>query len=284
MSSIAVFGTSGTLGKYVLESLSSDLVGDKIAYPIKAITTKDKSAESSDKVEYVQGDLIADADAIAEKLKGVDVIISLVKVEEDIIKGLEKVILAVKPKIYIPSEYGIYHQYVEGFAHPVLDVKAAHSETIRKAGIKTVEVITAFFRIPPVFLYAFTNHAGVDQQSKTVTYTDNKVIQFSTGKDIGNTISVIATTEPSKAEDVYFISSGSITVPELVAKLEKEQDTTYKVVEKSADDIIKGYEASGNDFVAFLFAAFAQGKSSTFKTTGNELVNPGESLWKWDSF
>lgn len=283
MTSIAVFGTSGVLGKYVLEALTSDLVANKIAYPIKAITTKDKSGESTDKLEYIQGDVATNPDAIAERLEGVDVIISLVKVEEAIIKGMEKIVISVKPKIYIPSEYGIYHKDVD-FSHPMLDIKARHSNATRKAGIKTVEVATAFFRIPPAYLYGFTNHAGIDQQSKTVIYSDNKTLEYSTGRDIANSLSVIATTDPSKVEDVYFISSGTLQVEDVVAKLEKEQNTKYEVIHKTKEEILNEYKASDNDFIKYLFAVFAQGKGTVWETSSNELVNPGESLWKWESF
>lgn len=290
MSSIAVIGTSGALGSYVLNSLQAPAFASKIQFPITAVTTKDKSSESTDKVKYVQIDL-SSSDA-AEKLKGTDVLISLVNPVPEITANVEKVVLALKPKLYIPSEFGLDLEAIpDDVAAGLAKTKIAHAKTVREAGIKTVKIITTFFRIPPVYLYGFLNYTGIDLENKVFTDVvgGNKRLQFTTGEDIGNTVAAIATSEPSKVADKYRVFSSERDVRDVLADFEKEKgkfELKEYPIEKFEEDF-KAERASGTDnFLNFLFYSWANGVSygAVFDSDEKELVNPGESLWKWGSW
>lgn len=288
MTSIAIFGLSGALGEPIIKSLTSSLRADKIKYPIKAVSTKDKLSESTDKVQYVQGDLLKDPEALAEQLKGTDVIISVVTGNPKVFDGMKKLVEIVKPKVYFPSEFGTdYFEVPDGESQYFLNAaKKVHAVEIEELGVKVVRVFTAFFRIPPVYLYAATGWIGIDQETKTVTYTDNDLVQYTTGEDIGNSVAVLATTEPSKLQGFYRIYSGTKTVKEIVEELEQQQGVKYKVEHKSPTELDKVYKEDPKDLIKYLFSSFSLGPGNGMVHAGDEkeLINPNQSIWKWGSW
>ncbi|EGV62439.1 hypothetical protein PSN45_001195 [Yamadazyma tenuis] len=293
MVSIAIVGTSGALGAPVLKALQEPLFADKIDFPIKAITTKDKSSESSDKVQYIQGDVTKDTSSLAEQLKNTDVFINLAHPDPAVLGGVEKLITTIKPKLYFPSDFGVdFNKPDAKTLHPIVRGKREHAQRLRDAGIKVVQVATNYFKIPPVFLTVFFGHVGLDVAGNTYTKVvdGNDKIQFSTASDIGRTVAAIATTDPSKVQDAYRVFSDEKPIAEVVAEKEKESGTEFKVNEIKVKDLhdqwLTQLEGKDPDFIAFLFQSWAAGVAggAIFETRDREVVNPGQSLWKWEKW
>lgn len=292
MTSIAIFGTSGCLGPAVLKELQDSKYDGKIQYPVKAITTQDKSKESNDKIQFIQGTISDPSNDLATQLKGTDIIISLTGPKPEILSGLETLIKAVKPKIYIPSEFGCENDKIPAEeSHPGNSIKTDHTNKV-KHDTKVVSIYNGFFRIPPIFLYGFVNHIGIDKEKKTVTYVGSEdcAFPFSTGVDIAKTIGYICTVDPSKVLPAYRIYSGMKKVKEVVEEAEKETGSKFdsKVIsaQEAKDSYLKTVKAGEPDFIGFLFSvAFAgPGKGVEFAQNEREVVNPGESSWKWSSW
>lgn len=288
---VAIIGLSGFLGKPTLEAFESDIFADKFTFPIKAITRSEKT--STEKVEYIT-DNLENTDSVAEKLKGTDVIISLLGANPSTFASLESVIKQVKPKIYIPSQFGTDIEAVESYASGFLTLKTQHSEAIRKAGIKVVDIITALFAVPGAFLFEIVGAVGIDVQARTVTYRGDPLSKFAISKlsDVGKSIASVASKDPSELPDKVRIFSEIITYKDVVENYEKSHNVKLTVSKTSAEEAKKEFQEklskgfNPSDFLFYVNAIIAQGVDGglLFSEDERDLVNPKESLWRWESF
>lgn len=293
MSKIAVFGLNGALGGPTLEALTSAPFAGKVAFPIKAITRTPQ--ESTDKVQYIKGDLTSDegVSALIEQLKDVDVIIELLNGNPTLDSAMEKIVGTVKPKLFIPSQFGTDLKATEKVFPGFLSSKEIHSANARKSGVKTVDVITSLFFTKGSFLDTLVQHAGIDPEEKTVTYygPENTQFSFSNTDDIGKAIAAIATLENKDVlPDVLHIHSGKITYKDVVKRWEaingvtlKSKSYTWEETQKLAKDTwATGFDPS--KFLLYLNLLIGIGEGLKFDQVDNELINPSESLFKWSSF
>ncbi|CAH6718237.1 hypothetical protein CLIB1444_01S02212 [[Candida] jaroonii] len=286
MVSIAIFGSGGQVGPSIIKAVSGPIFSSKFS-SIKVITSQDRSADSTDKVTYIKSDLDI---SLADELKSTDVIVSVLPAKEEVLSKLEPIIEAIKPKFYIPSEFGCEIPKIPSdVLSPILTAKVDHNARVEAKGIKVVKISTSFFRIPPVFLYAFTDTIGISQKDavvKVVGDYDSKYVDFSTADDIGNAVASIASTEPSKVLDTYRIRSGRISLKEVVAKIEAEQGKKYEIKQVELEDEKAELQKNLFNFPQALFVYFSLGedKGIVFSGDENELINPGQSLWKYNTW
>lgn len=292
--SIAVIGLNGFLGKPVVDAIESGKFDDKIQFPIKAVTRKEKPSTS--KIEYVVAQLDDEhIDDVAAKLKGTDVIIELVAPNPQLFLTLEKVAAKVQPKLYIPSQFGVDILQIDAYARGFLAIKTEHSTKLRESGLKVVDFVTGFFAEPGAFLYEIVGVAGIDPATKTITQRGSPDSKISITKlpDIGYSLVSLLTQDPATLPDTVRISSQVITLQDVIDKYEANHDVKLSVVKTiSKEDTLKDFQdrlAAGFNFADFFFylqAVATQGldKGVLFSEVHNELVNPGESLFKWGKF
>ena len=93
--------------------------------------------------------------------------------------------------------------------------------------------------------------------------------------------------------DTIRIASDRITTKDVIDRYSKDHNVELKVVsEQSAEDAKKEFAESlkagfdGGKFLWYLQVIAAQGldKGLLSSKLDNELVNPGESLWKWGKY
>lgn len=294
---IAVFGTSGFLGKPVLSAFESSYLADKIQLPVKAITTSSKDKSNTNTTSYVEGGDLTKEEAqkkIIDQLQGTDVIISLAGFDPQLSTALENIVKGIKPKLYIPSQFGTdivaTSEYLPGF----LEGKTQHSNNVRSAGIKVVDVITSLFAVEGSLLYEYVDLVGINTIDKTVTYAGSPQTKFAISKlsDIGHAVASLASIEPTKLPDTARIQSDEITYEDVVKKYQSTHNVNLEVKNISLDEILKQAQEKlnngfdGKDFLFYLNAIAAQGvdKGLSFSKTENELVNPGEKYWTWDKY
>lgn len=290
--SIAVFGLSGALGASTLEALQSSTFASKIQYPIKAFSRKEH--DSTNKVQYFKTDL-TNVDELIEILKGTDVIIDLLAVNPTAFAAVDKIVTSVKPKFFIPSQFGVDIEAVQKYAPGFLGLKSTRSKALREAGIKVVDVLTSYFAIPGSFLYEVVGVAGIDPktQSYNVKGDLDTEISVSTNSDIGKSLAALATTDVSTVPDIVKIYSEKVTIGKVVSTYEKDHDVKLKLTEtQTAEEALtefktvwaKGFDS--NKFLYYLHVVASQGvdKGANFGANQRELVNPGESLWTWGKF
>lgn len=294
MSKIAVIGLNGVLGSHALTALKSDAFASKVSFPVLAVTRDPSKYTSDEHVKYVGGDY-SNPDALAEQLKGVDVLVSVVGVNPELFQSLEKLVAAVKPKLYIPSQFGVDIDNALEVFPGFLGLKKQHSDAVRKNGQKVVDVSTSLFAQEGAFLYEVTQHIGADPQSKKALYlgSPDQKFSFTHVADIGRVIASLAThSSPLDIPDKVRVQSGLLTPKQVVEKYEQSHNVKFETETVSKEDAYKQAQevwAKGFDpskFLYYLNVLVSQGeeKGVYFTTTTNELVNPGESLWKWESF
>lgn len=286
---IAIFGLSGFLGRFTLEAFESHIFNDKFQFPIKALTRKEK--KSTDKVSYITAD-IYDVGKTAKEIEGVDVVISLVGPDTKIFAAIEAIIKIVRPKLYIPSQFGTECDAVDKYAPGFLAVKTQHSKNVRQMNIKVVDIITSLFAVPGSFLYEIVEHVGIDKVTKTVTYRGEPTSKFavSTLRDVGKTIAAVASTPISSLPDKVRVFSEIVTYEDVVEHYENTHNIKLKVKNVTASEAKKEFQDqmsrgfNPNNFLSYLNAIIAQGVDAglLFSKDEKELINPHQSLWKWD--
>ncbi|KAK6458410.1 2'-hydroxyisoflavone reductase [Scheffersomyces xylosifermentans] len=291
---IAIFGVNGYLGKPFIEALESGRFDDKFQFPVKAVTRR--PTPSTSKVEYIVEPLSHETvDSIADKLAGTDVILELLTSNSDLFEIVEKIIYKVRPKIFIPSQFGCDVAQIDTYAPGFVPEKELHSQKIRALGIKTVHVITSMWAVPGDFLYEVVGAVGIDTKTNTIVQIGDPQTRFSITKipDIINSVLTLVTLDISVIPDTVRIQSDVITFQDVIDRYEATHNVKLKVVKKiSKEEAAKDLKqrlAHGfnhDDLFFYLQAISAQGldKGVYFREVHNELVNPNESLWKWEKY
>ncbi|KAI5959715.1 uncharacterized protein KGF55_004947 [Candida pseudojiufengensis] len=293
--SIAIFGLHGFLGEPVLEAINSGKFDSKISYPIKAITRK-SDLKNTEKIEYISIPEIKSTESkLISELKGVDVLIELTGPNPQVFSEIEKIVEAVKPKLVIPSQFGTDIDQVDTYAPGFLALKSEHSANLRKVkGVKVVDIITSLFIVPGKFLYDWVGAVGITDNGINVIGDLNQKINVSTLADIGNTVLAVSTFKPVEdLPDVLRISSDTITVQDVINQYSKRHNKDLKILTTiSAEEGKKQFQDklkagfNPDDFFFYLQVIIAQGldKGLLFSKLDNELINPGESVWKWGKY
>lgn len=291
--SVAVFGLNGTLGQPTLEAIKSPVFADKFQFPILAVTRNSSKYTSDEHVKYIQGDYINGQDALVKELSGVDVIVELLHPEPQLFAATEAIASQVKPKIYIPSQFGTNLEDANKVFPGFLDIKTNHSDAIRKFGIKVVDIYNGFFA-QGHWLYEVIGHVGADVNTKTVTYygSPDQKFAYSSLTDVGRVIASAASKPASELPDKLKVQSGEVSNAEVVKRYEETHDVKFEVKTIPQEDVLaeaKQVWAQGFDpskFLYYLQVLVSAGvdKGVSFSKNDDELVNPGESLWKWAKY
>ncbi|KAM9932410.1 hypothetical protein OXX80_007958 [Metschnikowia pulcherrima] len=294
--SVAVFGLNGALGESTLAAFSSSAFSDKFQLPVLAITRDATTKTSTNVVKYVQGDIQNGKDSLVQKLANTDVVISLLGATPDVLAHIEKIVEEVKPQVYIPSQFGVNIPAASKTFPGFLGFKTAHSEKVRSFGIKVVDIYTSFF-VGGIWLYHVIGHIGADPESKSVTYlgSPDTKLSYTTLEDIGRVVVSVASKAFGEKNfpDALKVQSGYVSPAEVVKRYEETNNTTLnvkeivpkeKVLEEAKKVWAQGFD--GNKFLYYLNVLVSQGEGAGVHFTENddELVNPGESLWKWKKF
>lgn len=292
--SIAIIGLNGFIGKHVLNAINSGVFDSKIQFPVKAITRKEGS-QSTDKIKYIVSPETSPDDAnLIDSLKGVDAIVELTGPNPELFSKIEKIVEKVKPKLFIPSQFGTDIGQVDTYAPGFLALKTQHSQAVRKLGIKVVDIITAFFAVPGSFLYEQAGGVGITEKGVNLIGDIDQKFHVSKLEDVGNVVLAVATHQPySDLPDTIHVASEVITVKDVIDRYEKSKGIKLDIISKKSaeegkkefvDKLNAGFNP--NDFVFYLQVIVAQGldKGLYFSKLDNELFNPNESLWKWGKF
>ncbi|GME71171.1 unnamed protein product [Ambrosiozyma monospora] len=294
---IAVFGTNGALGKPTIEALTSSTFSSKICFPIRAITRDPSKYTSTDKVKYYKANT-ADIDSFKDVLTGIDVFINLGGTSDiqHFDAPLDALLKYSKDtvKLYIPSHFGAELDVINKDLPGFLGIKTAHGAKARAAGVKTVDVISSLFYGPGTYLYEFIY--GFNPETGVAVIRGDKGTKFDVSYlgDIGKAVAAIVTSDDySELPNKIRISSDKITLDDALDHYEKihpgvkitrefvSKEETYKKAHELYD---AGFDFK--DFLFYLEYLISQGtdKGVSFSKNENEVVNPGESLFKWTKY
>lgn len=293
MTSVAIIGINSVVAPDLLKALTGDVFAGKFQYPIKALTRSTEGKTNTDKVQYVAADY-NDADLVVKTLSEVDVIISLVTVDPTLLKRIEPLVIAAKPKLYIPSQFGVEVKTVRTYIPGLVDMKDDHSENVRAAGIKVVDFYTGFFASPKSWAYEIVAHFGIDAQKKeyTVRGDYDTPITVTNLKDLGLAISAVASQPAKDWPEQLRVESDKATFRDVVERYEKDHNVKltkageFTKEETLATMLEKLKTFTMADFIFFLHTVASQGRDRgvSFTRNDDELVNPGQKLWQWSKY
>lgn len=293
MSTVAIVGLNGFLGKPVADALLSEPFAFKIKTPIRLLTSSDKRRIQSSKVKYYNVKEVG----FDKALEGVDVVINLGGVpgdpKDDI---LLKSIISSNIKLYIPSQYGT-DLYVSDTLPNFLGTKTAHSIAARDGGVKTVDLFTSVFinedgLLPYAPLYLF----GDVENTKEVTIpgNENTLVNPTYVKDIANAIAALVTKDDyASIPDKVRIYSDRVLATDLVKHYEKIKGvkintrfvSTAEQVKKAIEKYSHGFRLEDIGFYLATILSEGEGKGLIYeKENEKEFVNPNETLFKWTRF
>lgn len=292
--SVAIFGLHGALGEPTIKAFESPVFADKFQFPVLAVTRDPSSYTSNDKIKYISGDYINGQEELIKQLKGTDVIVELISPNPQVLAGVEAIVKAVQPKIFVPTQFGTDLEAAREIFPGFLALKSEHSDRVRALGdIKVVDIYNSLFA-QGKWLYETVGHVGADLNTKTVTYfgSHDTPIAFTSLDDVGRSIASIASKSPSELPDKLRIQSGEVTAEQTVKRYEETHDVKFEVKDvplKEALAEAKKVWAEGFNPAKFLYylqvlGAAGRGKGISFNDNHRELVNPGEKLWTWSKF
>ncbi|KAK7678617.1 hypothetical protein QCA50_018340 [Cerrena zonata] len=276
--SVAVIGSAGFIGGPLVEAFSRPDLKDKIQFPVKVLTRSAKDKTSTSTIKYVEAELSeSNVAKVVGELKGSDVIVSLLPPSPDTISVLESTLKQVKPKVYIPSQFGSDIRPAQKNLPGFLKIKIDHSDNGH-------------------FLTEIVGHVGIDANTKTVTYAGSPQtkIAISYLPDVGNAVASLTSIEPSKLPDTVRIQSDEVTYEDIAKKYEKDHGVTLQVKNITAEELLKkandriqtAKEFSLEDFLLYLWAVSVGGRDygNSYSKNDDDLVNPGGKLFKWTKF
>lgn len=294
---VAIFGLNGALGATTIAAFQNPTFSNNFQLPILAITRDPSNKVSTDVVKYVQGDIQDGKANLIKELANVDVAISLLPHTPEVLGSIEQILESVKPSVYIPSQFGTDISASDTIFPGLAASKSNHSKKVRTFGIKVVDIYTSFF-VGGIWMYQVIGHIGADVKSKTVTYLGSPDSKFSYTSidDIGRVVASVSSkafSAPKDFPDSVKVQSGFLTPAEVVHRYESTNNVKFEVKEivprEQVFEEAKAIWAKGYDRTKFLYyinALLSQGVGAgvLFGENDDEIVNPGESLWKWVKF
>ncbi|KAK6461518.1 CIP1 protein [Scheffersomyces coipomensis] len=291
--SIAIIGISGSLGQPVLDAFSSATFKDQVKFPIKVISRQ--KIESTDLVEYIQLDLSEETiPQYVKELKGFNTIIELIPSNPTLFELVNKIIVQVKPDLFIPSQFGLEIDQVNTYLPKFLGHKTNQSAVVRAANVKVVELITGFFILPGFYLYEVVQQVGINPKDNSYEqFGDlNNKIAVNHVDNIASSIASLSTyPSPNELPDKVRIAGDEISFNQIIKTFEKNHNVTLtKKRELTSDEALaelkhlfatEGPKHEKALYYLHVVASQGTNKGIHYSTNENEIVNPGEKYWKW---
>jgi len=283
---VAVAGSTGTLGFNIAKALLSAPYVSSFS-EIRLLTrspTSDKAKELESSFAGAPARIVqfdsADPKSVDEAFRDVDVVInSLTHADDAVVDG----VIRNKVKVYIPSEFGVDHKnYVSDV--DVWVAKKAHVQKAVEQGGSDLKVVSIYVGL---FLETgFGAWLGFDTKNNVYTAvgTPDAVVSYNSLTDISHTVAriVLLSAAPSTAALVpphVRISGSGASVAQVQGLVEKKSGKKITVNVVPFEEWTKDLQTT--DVLKQILLANGLGALDYTKQNENELVNPGESLWKW---
>lgn len=188
-----------------------------------------------------------------------------------------------KVATYFPSEFGVDH-YIHDFPHPEWDRKKHHFN-LAKGVIPQVKLCR-------VFIGLFTEDSigpwfGFDTRDgryESVGSAESPV-SFTSLEDTGKVVAKLATMPSKKIPDQVHIGGDTVSMREIASEMETagagDIDVTEIDLAGYKEEVLKEKTDDPSKFLRFLMGERKIDHTVDRLGNDNELVNPGESEWRW---
>lgn len=281
---IALAGSTGYLGSQVLKVLTSTTF--RSSFKDVIVLKRSSSKPQSESANDTYTTRIYDESDLSASLQDVNVLISTVGPTGHPFKDalLRSIPLCPNIALYIPSEFGVDHT-AHDFPHEEWNHKKSHydlAKSILPSHVKVCRIFIGLFieaSIGPWFAFDTKNaiYKAVGSADVPVSFTGLE--------DTGKVIASVARLPLEKVPEQVHVASDTLTIRELAKVMEEAGSDPIEIREVDLQKYKKGVIDEGTtDPSKYLRFLMGEGKvNHTAKGMGNddELVNPGESVWKW---
>ncbi|RDX41012.1 NAD(P)-binding protein [Lentinus brumalis] len=291
---VAIVGGTGTLGFPVSTEF---LTSFRSSFPIVRVLVRDTVSEKAQELAAKGAELhkLDEANlsqALDKAFAGVDAIVNTLpsKASETVKHGLIDAVAKSTAKVYFLSEFGIDHRLSDsdGYENDEWVAKELAAETRQK--VKDKKVVAVY--TGPFLQIAFSGPwLGFDIENNTFTTygSPSRKVSFTSLPDIGKAVAQLAilAIDPAtsaKVPDELRIASNTLSIENIrdvvarVKSIEKGKIVTEDLAAKK-EELKKAPNAPGA-ILAIIRVLIGEEKLD-FSDNANELINPGESLWKW---
>ncbi|PYI01377.1 isoflavone reductase family protein [Aspergillus sclerotiicarbonarius CBS 121057] len=282
---VAIAGASGHLGKHVASAFLSHFSNrfSEIVLLSRQGAPPDVANPATNVKLTVRR---YDEDNLVDALKGVHILVNTVGASGHAFK--EKLLRALpqtQVEVYFPSEFGVDH-YVHDFPHLEWDQKKKHVTLAQQLipGVKVCRVFCGLFledSIGPWFGFDTKNgkYESVGSSQSPVSFT-------SLG-DVGKAVASLATLPREKIPETAHIAGDTRSISEIALLMGDAGAGRIQVTEIDLQQYKEETTAKeSKDPARFLRFLMGEDKiNHTGAGLGNddELVNPDQQLWKWET-
>jgi len=307
---VAIAGGTGLIGKSIAEKFLSPAYHSR--FPRVTIFTRNTSLPAAVelvkqgaevvKVAFDDGDP-EDVALLKSALEGVDVVVNAIVSTPAAAPGMKVLVKAAVNagvKVYFPSEFGVDRRLnaFEGFDMAEWSLKIEHLDFVKEISkgksFKVILMYTGLFLEDSLIPWLGLHFA--EQRIEVFGSPERKVAYTSKG-DIGRSVAELSLLSLSPDSAVAAsvpehirIAGSSPSFTDIKDIFDKAFPARSPIRVDSLDlneqrDILKGDVVSGRldkeDNGRHLRLLFGEGKLNWSTENDNELVNPGEKLWKW---
>ncbi|KAG8995392.1 hypothetical protein FRB94_009183 [Tulasnella sp. JGI-2019a] len=284
---VAIAGATGDVGTDVTKAF---LKLHPETFSRILILTQNPNGEKAKALESLGAELVRVEGALQPGvLKGVDVLVntqgSVVPPETS--DSLFKEAVASGVKVYFPSEYGIDHRLgVQD--HIWFHEKVRHVSAARSAAPGQLKVIQLYIGIFSSTI--FSPYFGLDTANGVYSTlgsgSSEKKVAITATADIGAAVtrlSTLAVADPTSVPDLVRISSDNRSFKELAEIVGRETGKKINVVEEPIPESLGRARENLIELVEMLRLNFGTGSVDFSANSDNELVNPDQKFWKWQT-
>jgi hypothetical protein len=286
---IALAGATGRLGSHILSALLSPTFSPSYAAIIILVRPDSKSTIPAHFDSSTIQARVYDPANIAASLTDIDVLISAVgptghDFKDSLVSALADP--SVNVKLYIPSEFGVDHT-VHDFRHVEWDHKKAHFELTRQlldsTKARVLRIFVGLFleeSIGPWF--GFHTREG---RYECIGSADAKV-SYTSLDDAGKVVAQAARAEMVGVLEEIHVAGDTVSTREIAGLMEEAGGGEIEIKERDLgnwkEETLREGTSDPSKYLRFLMG---EGKIDHRADGGlgcdNEVVNPGETVWKW---
>lgn len=281
---VAVVGAGGLLGGPVLTALRSETF--KSAFSDVVLLKRSSGTSTTEAPPRSDGVTIQhyDEENIESALANIDILINLIGPKGHATKdAFLKAIPKSQVKLYIPSEFGVDHD-VHDFPHAEWDQKKHHA--------KLAKQVLTHTKMCRIFVGLFTEESigpwfGLDGDKaryQAIGSADT-LVSFSSLQDVGMAVASVCRLPYESVPERMHISSDTVSIRDVAHIMEQagSPHITIEEIELAAfkEKTLASSSADPSQYLRFLVGEGKIKHTSDGLGNDNELVNPGESLWKW---
>ncbi|KIO31693.1 hypothetical protein M407DRAFT_218886 [Tulasnella calospora MUT 4182] len=275
---VAIAGGTGQLGLAVTRAFLSPTFNPSRVKRV-VVFTRQPTSDIAKELQ-AQGAEIYDSNITTKALEGVDAVVNVLGMtaSKEVNDNVAKTAAEAGVRVYIPNEFGMDLKPLGSYGKPyaIKNIMSTYARELNGGSMKVISIYTAAF-LEVLFLMANGVFNLFGDPANKFSYTSMRDIGLSVASMV-----VLSAQDPASVPDYVRLSGGAISWVGLAELIEKERGG--KVTVNIGDiNILQEKIEKEDDRLSAGRYAFATGAADYSENNFNELVNPGESLWKWDT-